>query len=352
MTENQTPPLRRRRRRRRAHRKTPWNRNEWILFSVSLAVFLSMTLSGLSPLVYAVRQAQRDAAAAVANQQRYITFFRDVITHMTPDEQTQDIGFQVDISQFAGDTSEAGQLYAMREQYPDEITEILTYYENSVCTVNGEETTVGELMLDSAISQRLLLMAVSNSETIPFVAGYPRKHQNSGASSPMKTTSTSKVPLYIQWDDYWGYDSYGDGLLGYTGCAPTCLAMAVSCLTGKGIMPTEVAHYADEQGYYSTGSGSSWTLVSEGSSHFGLTAEAMTVNEGEMEAALSEGKLIICTMSPGDFTQTGHFILLTGYQDGSFTVNDPNSIIRSGQSWSYERIHSQIKNLWALSAQQ
>jgi predicted double-glycine peptidase len=54
-------------------------------------------------------------------------------------------------------------------------------------------------------------------------------------------------------------------------------------------------------------------------------------------------------MGPGDFTTTGHYIVLTGYEDGEFTVNDPNSIQRSGERWSYDRISGQIRNLWAMS---
>ena len=35
-------------------------------------------------------------------------------------------------------------------------------------------------------------------------------------------------------------------------------------------------------------------------------------------------------------------------EDGLFRVNDPNSQVRSGQLWSYERISTQIGNLWAF----
>ena len=54
-------------------------------------------------------------------------------------------------------------------------------------------------------------------------------------------------------------------------------------------------------------------------------------------------------MRPGDFTDTGHFIVLAGYADGAFTVHDPNSIANSQTTWTFERIKGQIKNLWAYS---
>ena len=53
-------------------------------------------------------------------------------------------------------------------------------------------------------------------------------------------------------------------------------------------------------------------------------------------------------MGPGDFTSTGHFIVLTGYKDGKISVNDPNSHKNSEKLWSYEDIKDQIMNLWVI----
>ena len=58
---------------------------------------------------------------------------------------------------------------------------------------------------------------------------------------------------------------------------------------------------------------------------------------------------IICIMGPGDFTTTGHYIVLTGVQEGKFTVNDPNSRERSTQLWTYEQLEGQIRNIWSIN---
>jgi hypothetical protein len=55
-------------------------------------------------------------------------------------------------------------------------------------------------------------------------------------------------------------------------------------------------------------------------------------------------------MRPGDFTTSGHFIVLTGEADGKITVCDPNSRQRSEALWDYETLAPQIKNLWAYTA--
>lgn len=53
---------------------------------------------------------------------------------------------------------------------------------------------------------------------------------------------------------------------------------------------------------------------------------------------------------PGDFTSTGHFIVLVGIEDGKIRVNDPNSRARSQVLWEYDRLESQINNLWSYTA--
>jgi ABC-type bacteriocin/lantibiotic exporter with double-glycine peptidase domain len=87
--------------------------------------------------------------------------------------------------------------------------------------------------------------------------------------------------------------------------------------------------------------------MSEGCEEFGLSAKEIALDEGVMAAALNAGKPIICSMGPGDFTDNGHFIVLTGYTGDAFTINDPNSPQRSSQVWTFDQLKGQIRNLWA-----
>ncbi|MBQ1871316.1 MAG: C39 family peptidase, partial [Lachnospiraceae bacterium] len=53
------------------------------------------------------------------------------------------------------------------------------------------------------------------------------------------------------------------------------------------------------------------------------------------------------SMKPGDFTYTGHFIVLTGIdEDGKIMVNDPNSRNNSDKHWDVDTLVKQIKALW------
>lgn len=62
------------------------------------------------------------------------------------------------------------------------------------------------------------------------------------------------------------------------------------------------------------------------------------------------GNPIICVVGPGDFTTTGHFIVLTQYAEGKVRVNAPNSLRRSETMWDLPHVMEQIRNLWVCCA--
>ena len=63
---------------------------------------------------------------------------------------------------------------------------------------------------------------------------------------------------------------------------------------------------------------------------------------------LEVGNPIICAMGEGNFTTSGHYIVLVGLEDGLIRVNDPNSYANSEKLWSYEELEGQIRNLWVI----
>lgn len=196
--------------------------------------------------------------------------------------------------------------------------------------------------------QSLIQLLERNPETEEFVLNYPLRQE---LEPDVSGFGREEVPLFLQWDPRWGYEQYGSDFLAVTGCGPTCLAMAGYYLTGSEEMnPRDVAAFAQKEGYYAKGYGSSWTLISQGSGQLGLTATELPLVKGKMTAALERGNPVILAMGAGDFTTTGHYIVLTGLEEGLFRVADPNSIRNSGQLWSYEQLEGQIRNIWEISA--
>lgn len=195
----------------------------------------------------------------------------------------------------------------------------------------------------------ILKMLSRNLDMLDFVLEYP---ENAGQvfAETIGEIEVGEVPLLLQYDQRWGYGDYGNSSIVVSGCGPVCLSMVIASLTGDdSITPYVVAQYANEQGYYVPGAGTAWTLMSEGAKHFGVVGEELPLTKSIMEGALAEGRPIICCVRPGDFTTTGHFIVITGMKEGQFTVNDPNSTERSSKLWDYETLQRQISNLWAFS---
>ncbi|MGM9550536.1 MAG: C39 family peptidase [Faecousia sp.] len=195
--------------------------------------------------------------------------------------------------------------------------------------------------------QSLIDLYERNPETKDFVLNYPFRKELEIDLSAYRDSQT--VPLFLQWNPMWGYEKYGSGCIAVTGCGPACLAMVGYYYTGDGNMnPCQIARFAQENGYYQTGYGSSWKLISEGSEKLGLKATEIPLVKKKMVDALEAGKPIICAMGPGDFTTTGHYIVLRGVVDGAFLVNDPNSVVNSEKLWRYDQIEGQIRNLWVM----
>lgn len=195
--------------------------------------------------------------------------------------------------------------------------------------------------------KELIGLLENNPETRDFVLDYPFREES---SPDLSDYDRQTVPLFLQWDPNWGYETYGSSYLAVTGCGPTCLSMAGYYLTGdETLHPAAVAEFAEENGYYEKGYGSSWTLISEGAEKLGLRATELPLVKKKMENALETGNPVILAMGKGDFTTTGHYIVLTGVEDGAFRVNDPNSRERSEKLWTYEQLEKQIRNIWAIS---
>lgn len=187
-------------------------------------------------------------------------------------------------------------------------------------------------------------------QVIDYVYEYPTCKSTVVEIDLSTEISDDSVPLLIQWDARWGYIPYGDGLIGYTGCGPVCLSMVALYLTGNAEWtPAKVAELSTENGYCVPGNGTSWTLISEGSRSLGLNAEELPLMESTMKNELDRGHPIILVVGPGDFTYSGHYLVVVGYDEDGFRVNDPNSYENSEKTWSYDTLSSQIRNLWAIS---
>ncbi len=220
---------------------------------------------------------------------------------------------------------------------------------------------IDEISRNNSLYPEDMLMALANNpEMADYVAGYPEYMQmqenrntsvmdeKSEAAGLSEAEKAQEYPLLLQWDPRWGYQIYGkSNYIGIAGCGPTCLAMVMYYLTKEeSFTPDRIAAYAMSNGYYVEGTGTAWALMKDLPETYGIEVKEHKISERALKGALEDGELLICAMREGDFTAAGHFIVIYGYDEFGFKVNDPNCVARSRRRWSYDEIGEQIKSVW------
>lgn len=189
-----------------------------------------------------------------------------------------------------------------------------------------------------------------NEETLDFVRDYAENKDKPVPETVEASTGTGTIPHYLQWDERWGYSSYGTSTIASSGCGPTCMSMVIVGLTGDTTAtPYRLARYSEENGFIDEENNTYWAFLDSAARQWGLNCREGMMDEGTLAAQLQAGNPVICSMLPGDFTDGGHFIVLTGYENGQVTVNDPFSISNTEKTWNYSDISDQIKEMWTVS---
>ena len=197
--------------------------------------------------------------------------------------------------------------------------------------------------------QSLIDLLERNPEAEKFVLEYPTASKEAFSIDLSEYADSPSIPLFMQWDQRWGYMKYGSDVAGLTACGPVCLSMAAMYLTGStSYSPDAVIRFANKNNYYVPGSGSSWTLISEGGKKLGFQVTELPLDEGRIRKCVEADIPVIIVVGPGDFTTSGHFLVVTGYENGKFRLNDPNSRANSQKLWAYDDIKDQIRNLWSI----
>lgn len=201
--------------------------------------------------------------------------------------------------------------------------------------------------------KNVLQMVVDNPETVDFVSDYLKHVNDTEATGGITAEELQQdgIPLFQQWDQRWGYVTYGNDIIAIDGCGPTCMSMVYTGLTGKSnYTPADMADFCMENNYYNQETGTSWSLMLNGARKLELESKRIDVSGKSIKREIKAGRPVIASMEPGDFTTTGHFIVLTGLtEEGTVQVNDPNSIENSQKDWEMKTLVGQIKAAWSYS---
>lgn len=169
-------------------------------------------------------------------------------------------------------------------------------------------------------------------------------------STPKSEWKQGTVPTLYQTDPEWANVRYAENSFSESGCGPTCMAMVYAALTGATDKdPAAMAALATDGGYAGP-DGTAWLFMTEGARALGLDATEVPADEQSIRREIVAGRPVICSMGPGDFTTTGHFIVITDIdQNSNLVVRDPNSPERTAKSWSFDTVLGQCRALWSYS---
>lgn len=192
-----------------------------------------------------------------------------------------------------------------------------------------------------------------NPETVEYVEDYEKKKDQPSAAVVSDSLVKGQIPHLLQWDERWGYAPYGTGNIATAGCGPTCMSMIITGLTGDAsVTPVVVADFAVANKLIDEENNTYWELMRDAAKNWNISCYEGNPTEEVVSAELQAGHPIICSVKPGDFTKTGHFIVLTQYKDGQVKVHDPFSQKNTDKLWTFAQIKDQIKAMWVYSYNQ
>lgn len=198
----------------------------------------------------------------------------------------------------------------------------------------------------------------TQSENIS-AAGEPALTTELPPASDVPSEYLIPIVYYSQSDPQWGNYLYGgsDPMSSY-GCGPTVVAMYISTFTDTIMTPPQAADWAAANGYWSSTHGSVHGLIPDAAMSHGLKVESLNIKTPEaLKLALSYGKLVVFLMGPGDFTDSGHFIVAYGVQaDGRIKIADPARPENMQTSWDAASVLAQVSSskdsagpVWVIS---
>lgn len=175
--------------------------------------------------------------------------------------------------------------------------------------------------------------------------------------------TTQVVPVsYKQTDRRWANKPYRNkgenSTIGGSGCGPTCAAMLVSTFVDKNETPVKACNWAQNHGYKATGSGTYYSFFKPYFLAHNMDCEQVsggnvyhkrnTSSDKKAKAALKKGQYVIACMGPGNWTRSGHFILLRKIKGSTVYIHDPASSAKSRNKSTWDKVQYEVKYYWII----
>lgn len=202
----------------------------------------------------------------------------------------------------------------------------------------------------SEYPESLIKLAANRPRSLNFVRGYienKNKFDKIDSRPEESFKLNRKFPLYILWDKRWGYKEYED-IYCALGCGPTTAAMIINGYGGN-VNPLAIMDEMREKKYYIENVGTSWEGIRKILESHGIKSEDLPTVEKKYKNHLDTGNAILINVAPSKFTNIGHYMLIVGYNENGFILNDSNSIEYSQQEIKFDELSNIIRGAWTLS---
>lgn len=170
--------------------------------------------------------------------------------------------------------------------------------------------------------------------------------------------------IYLQTDPRWknkDYSAKGEKTtIGASGCGPTAMAMVLATWADPAVTPETECAWALAHGYKAPNQGTYYGYFAKAAARYGLNCRMLngvsiygstkSAYHSQAAKALEAGGLVIACMGPGNWTRSGHYVLVWKIDGDTICINDPASTLSRRIRGSYALFLQQVKYYWTIDA--
>lgn len=175
----------------------------------------------------------------------------------------------------------------------------------------------------------------------------------------------NKQPVsYLQIDPRWknvDYSTRGESTtIGASGCGPTAMAMVLATWCDKNVTPETECDWALRNGYKAPHSGTYYGYFTPAAKRYGLVCTQLNWTNiygnskskyhTQAKEAIDRGDLVIACMGKGNWTRSGHYVLVWEIDGNTIYINDPASTRKVRTQGDYSLFKQQVKYYWVIEA--
>lgn len=167
---------------------------------------------------------------------------------------------------------------------------------------------------------------------------------------------------YLQTDPRWGsldYSAPGEKTtIAASGCGPTAMAMVLATWADPSVTPKTECAWALAHGYKAPHQGTYYGYFEPAGARYGLRVtrlnytslygKSTSAYHAQVKDALDRGELVIACMGPGNWTSSGHYVLVWKIDGDTIYINDPASTKAARTRGSWALFRQQVKYYWII----